>query len=357
MKILILKPSSLGDVIQAIPVLRLLKLHFREAEIYWWIDSRLGPLIEGDADLAGIVPFERERWFSPPRWPGVYRSVQWMRAQKFDWVIDLQGLLRSAVFAWLARGKFLVGLDNPHEGGREGASAFYDFCVRGDGGAHAVERCLSVLPALGVPVNARFQWLPERPEIAAAVKSKWPETEHSQWIAIQAGARWATKCWPTPNFAELVRQLAREFPGVRFAVMGGREDRMRGEIIQRAAPECVLNLCGQTSLPEMIEWLRLCKLMITNDTGPMHVAAAMDIPLIAIFGPTNPRSTGPYRQLENVLRVDLPCAPCLKSSCRWKSPMECLTAISPKMVFDLAVKKLGDSALLQSAAASSMSRV
>ncbi len=338
MKILILKPSSLGDIIQALPVLRLLKLHLRQAEIFWWIDTRFAALLEGDPDLAGIVRFERERWLSPRHWPNLFQSVQWMRAQNFDWVIDLQGLLRSAVFAWLARGKILVGLDNKYEGGREGAVAFYDLALRSDGQAHSVERCLSILSVLGVPVHSRFQWLPERPEIAAIVKKKWPEAAGSHWFVIQPGARWPTKCWPVPHFAELVRLLALKFPDARFAIMGGADDRMRGEIICRAAPGRVLNLCGQTSLPEMIEWLRLCRVMITNDTGPMHAAAALGTPLVALFGPTDPRSTGPFGQTQNVLRVDLPCAPCRKSYCRWKNPMECLTAISSERVFELACR-------------------
>jgi lipopolysaccharide heptosyltransferase I len=341
LKILILKPSSLGDVIQALPVLRLLKLHFREAEIYWWIDASLAPLIEGDPDLAGIVRFERRRWASPLNWPEMFRSVRWMRKQHFDLVIDLQGLLRSAAFAWLARGKFLAGLDNPHEGGREGASSFYDLAVR-DSTGHAVERCLSILPALGVPVHKNFQWLPERPKIADEIKKKWPQAHEARWIALQPGARWPTKCWPTPNYAELVRLLAQKYPDVRFAVMGSGEDRARGATIAAAAPERVLNLCGETSLPEMMEWLRRCQLMVTNDTGPMHVAAALGMPLIALFGPTDPGSTGPYGQLENVLRIDLPCAPCFKHSCHWKNPMECLTAITPARVFEAARKKLGD---------------
>jgi ADP-heptose:LPS heptosyltransferase len=83
----------------------------------------------------------------------------------------------------------------------------------------------------------------------------------------------------------------------------------------------------------MIEWIRLCDLMITNDSGPMHAAAALGKPLVALFGPTEPRRTGPYGQLKNVLRIDLPCAPCLKSFCTWKNPIECLTAISPATVF------------------------
>src|SRR5471030_528590 len=202
LKILILKPSSLGDVIQALPVLRLLKLHFPASEIFWWLDSALAPLLEGDPDLAGIVRFERRRWGKPQHWPEMLRSIRWLRAQKFDLVIDLQCLLRSGAFAWLANGKFLVGLDEV----REGARGFYDLAVpRKSFHTHAVDWYLSVLPPLGVPVHKNFNWLPERPEISAAVKSKWPEVGvqasacppgdtlkrelQPKWIALQPGAR------------------------------------------------------------------------------------------------------------------------------------------------------------------------
>jgi heptosyltransferase-1 len=329
LKILILKPSSLGDVIQALPVLRLLKLHFRDAEIFWWIDSALAPLLDGDPDLAGVVRFERKRWSSPVRWPEMLRSILELRRHDFDWVIDLQCLMRSGAFAWLARGKFLMGLDEA----REGARGFYDAAVpRKSFHTHAVDWYLSVLPPLGVPVHKNFQWLPERLETAAAVKSKW-KTEGARWIAIQPGARWLNKRWPVENFAGLVHLLEQKFPEIRFAVFGGGDEKNLGEIISRAAPSRCLNLCGETTLPEMIEWVRLCDLMVTNDTGPMHVAAALGKPLIALFGPTEPRRTGPYGQLENVLRIELPCEPCLKPYCLWKNPNECLTAIAPATVF------------------------
>jgi heptosyltransferase-1 len=336
LKILIVKPSSLGDVIQALPVLRLLKQHFHDAEIFWWIDSNFAPLLEGDPDLAGVVRFERKRWASPIHWPEMFRSIRWLREQNFDLVIDLQCLLRSATFAWLARGKVLIGLDDA----REGAPAFYDFAVpRKSFHTHAVDWYLSVLPHLGVPVHKNFQWLSERSEIAAAVKSKW-RTEGTKWIVLQPGARWNNKRWPVENFAELVRLLVEKFSGTRFAILGSGDDKPLGEIISRAALERCLNLCGQTSLPEMIEWIRLCDLMVTNDTGPMHAAAALGKPLGALFGPTEPCRTGPYGQLENVLRIDLPCSPCMKSFCSWKNPNECLTAISPAMVFERVEKLL-----------------
>lgn len=343
MKILILKPSSLGDVVQALPVLRLLKRHFNDAEIFWWIDSNLAPLLEGDPDLTGIVRFERRRWAAPRHWPEMLRSVQWMRAQHFDLVIDLQSLLRSGAFAWLANGKLLIGLDDS----REGARGFYDIAIRRKNfHTHAVDWYLAVLPQLGVPVHDHFQWLPERPHIAAEVRDKWLtenskfKIQNSKLILLQPGARWPNKRWPAEFFAELVRLLTRQLADARFVILGGEDDNPLGEIIGRIEPERCLNLCGRTALPEMVEWIRLCDLMVTNDTGPMHVAAALGKPLVALFGPTEPRRTGPYGRLPDVLRLDLPCSPCFKPRCAWVNPNECLKALAPAAVFEFASRQL-----------------
>jgi lipopolysaccharide heptosyltransferase I len=336
LKILILKPSSLGDVVQALPVLRLLKLHWPDSDIFWWIDSALAPLVENDRDLAGIVRFERRRWTVPANWPEVWHSIQWMRRQSFDLVIDLQCLLRSGLFAWLANGKFLVGLDEQ----REGARGFYDLAVRrASFYTHAADWYLSVLTALNVPVHSNFEWLPERTMVSAEVKRKW-DTVSARWILIQPGARWMNKRWPVESYAALVRQFAAARPDLRFAILGSGDDADTGAAIAAAEPTRCLDLTGKISLPEMIEWIRLGELMISNDTGPMHVAAALGKPVVAVFGPTEPRRTGPYGQLQNVIRIDLPCAPCLKPRCTYEKPLECLRAISPGTVFDRAANLL-----------------
>lgn len=325
MKILILKPSSLGDVVQALPVLRLLKRHFPAAEIHWWLDAALAPLLEGDPDLVSVVRFERRRWASPVHWPEMWRSVRWLRAQSFDWVIDLQGLARSGAFAWLANGKLLVGLDDP----REGARGFYDIIVpRASFHTHAVDWYLAVLKRLGVPTHWDFHWLPKQPAVAERVRRKWP-AEGVRWVAVLPGSRWSNKRWPIEHFAAVMTELAAHFTEIRFAVLGGADDVPLGEFLWRGFPERCVDLTGQTSLPEMVEWVRRCDLMLTNDTGPMHVAVALRKPVVAVFGPTEPRRTGPYGQLDNVLHHPLPCAPCLKPRCAWPQPMECLTAIPP----------------------------
>ena len=341
-KILIVKPSSLGDVVQALPVLRLIKRHLPASEVYWWLESKLLPLLQGDPDLAGLIPFNRRGWARPGNWADLWRTVQWLRQQAFDWVIDLQCLARSGAFAWLANGKLLVGLDEP----RELARGYYDLIApRPSFDTHAVDWYLGVLPLLGVPVRSDFQWLPPRPVVAAAVREKWP-VGNAPWVLLQPGARWPTKLWPTEHFIELLRCLTRLNQDWRFAVLGAAEDRPLGDAIARCAPERCLDLTGQLSLPEMVEWIRLSRLMITNDTGPMHVAAALGTRVVALFGPTEPRRTGPYGQIANALQVALPCVPCLKSRCAYLKPFECLRALTPAAVGD-AVQRLARLALAE----------
>jgi lipopolysaccharide heptosyltransferase I len=328
LKILILKPSSLGDVVQALPVLRLLKHHWPQSEIHWWIESSLAPLLDSDPDLAGIVPFERQRWSSPAYWPEMCRSILSMRRQRFDLVIDLQSLARSGAFAWLTNGNCLIGLDDA----REGARGFYDIAVpRTSYHTHAVDWYLSVLRALGVPVHKNFVWMPERQDVSAAIRRKWP-VDASRWILLQPGARWWNKRWPVEYFASLTVHLTKTLPQHRFAILGSAADQESGAAIARSAPDHTLDLTGKLSLAEMVEWLRAGDLMISNDTGPMHVAAALDKPVVALFGPTNPSRTGPYGQLAGVIQTRLPCVPCMKPDCHNLNRLECLQSLSPLSV-------------------------
>jgi lipopolysaccharide heptosyltransferase II len=342
LKILILKPSSLGDVIHALPVLRLLRSHWPESQIYWWLDINLVPLLEKDPDLAGIFAFQRKRWAAPHRWPEILSSIAAMRQHRFDLAIDLQGLARSGMFAWLAGAGLTVGLDNLREGSREGARAFYDVVPpRAQPQTHAVDRYLAVLPLLKVPVHWNFEWLPSRPAGLESLRQKWaPERAGARWIVLLPGGRWDNKRWPAQYFIELAKRL-REIPALRLVVLGSKDERSLGEQIAAAVPEFCMNLAGETSLDEMIEWIRLSRLVITNDTGPMHVAAAVGRPVVAIFGPTDPYNTGPYGQIRNVIQAtSLPCVPCLKSRCAYWDKMACLHAISPAAVFEKAQEAL-----------------
>jgi lipopolysaccharide heptosyltransferase II len=234
-----------------------------------------------------------------------------------------------------------VGLDNPREGSREGARALYDLTPpRAPARQHAVERYLAVLPLLNVPVRWDFDWLPPRPEIAAQVEQQW-RPAGARWVALLPGGRWDNKRWPAPYWVELVKLLG-QAPDLKFVILGSQDEQPLGRIIAEAAPERCLNLAGRTSLAEMIECVRLSHLVITNDTGPMHAAAALGRPVIALFGPTNPWSTGPYRQPGNVLQnSSLACVPCMSQRCAYREPLACLLAITPQSVFQKARTMLG----------------
>ena len=328
LKILILKPSSLGDVVHAMPVLRLLKLEFPESEIHWWLEDRLRPLLVGDPDLAAVAPFERRQWRSAQGWWRTVRVGWGLRRQRFDWVIDLQALARSAWFAWLANGALTVGLDS----GREGARGLYDRVVaRPHPDAHAVEWNLAVLHALGVPTDRSFEWLPHWPDAAAAIRQR-QANDNVRWIMLCPGARWENKRWPTANFAALIKHLLAADAGLNIGVLGGREDQPLGRVLATENPGRCLDLTGQTSLPELVEWLRLGELLVNNDTGPMHIAAALGKPVVALFGPTHAGRTGPWQAPGEVLQADLPCVPCRKRTCANPIDRECLHVLSPERV-------------------------
>ena len=200
-------------------------------------------MLEGDPDLAGVVLFERRRWAAPIHWGEMWRSVRWLRQQGFDWVIDLQCLMRSGVFAWLANGKLSIGLDEP----REGARGFYDHIVRRPSRPHARRGLVSERAAgPGRAGGRRFPMAaapPRRGRIGAAPMAGG----RARWIALQPGARWLNKRWPVESYAELVRLLAPANPGFHFAILGDAEDRPLGEAIARADPARCLDLTGRLS--------------------------------------------------------------------------------------------------------------
>jgi heptosyltransferase I len=337
LKILILKPSSLGDVVQALPVLRMLKLHWPGAEVYWWVETSSAPLLEGDPDLAGIIRFDRKRSANPLHVRELWQSIEEMRAHRFDLVIDLQALARSGAVAWLANGSHTIGLGD----WRELAVGFYDRSVpRPSPTTHAVDWYLEVVKALAAPVRWDFEWLPKRPAMAEELRTRW--SLNGNTIILQPGARWMNKRWPAEHFAEVVRLLHARDERTKFVVLGGSSDRDLGQVIANAVPEACVDLTGRTPLPEVVELIRASRLMLTNDTGPMHIAAALGTPVIGLFGPTNPKRTGAYGQEQNALQRDeLTCVPCMKSSCSNNEPLACLRGISPARVAHEISARLG----------------
>ncbi|HEX2974263.1 MAG TPA: lipopolysaccharide heptosyltransferase I [Tepidisphaeraceae bacterium] len=303
-----MKPSSLGDIVHALPVFALLRRRFPEAHIAWLVAPYCAGLLKGLPGLDQIVLFDRRRlgtaWRSPRALMELLRFHRDLRQQQFDLVIDLQGLFRSGWLAWQTRAAVRIGFANA----RELAWVFYTHRVPIDTmEQHAVERYLKIAAALGCetqPVEFRF---PVSASDRDAVSALLPA--HQRIAVLMPGTNWITKRWPAEHFAALVQPLKDRF-GLTSVVAGGKDAAVIAPQISGA-----LDLTNKTSIPQLISLLERADLVIANDSGPMHIAAALNRPLVTLFGPTNPVRTGPYARPDCVVRANTDCAPCYRKQC------------------------------------------
>lgn len=332
-RILIIKPSSLGDVIHALPTLAAVRDRFPSAHISWLVKRQWAGVLERVEGLDRIWPIESglQGWLSmvPP-----------LRAAAFDLVIDLQGLFRSGAIAWLTGCRTRVGFANA----REGSAVCYTHRVSVSApDMHAVDRYLLIASAVdaspkGVPEFRTRLTAADRERIAQLLKTSGVAPA-APWIALNVSARWDTKRWPPEHFAAVADALQQERLGP-VALIGGPDDRAATQAVLRSMQTTPVDLTGQTG-PELLPaLLASASLLLTNDSGPMHIAAAMGTPVVALFGPTSPLRTGPYGAEHRVLRSGVPCSPCFSRTCTNPVQLECLATIDPKAVIDAVREQL-----------------
>ncbi len=307
-RILIVKPSAIGDVVHTLPVLNLLRKKFPEAHIAWLVTPACGGILEGHPQLDEIIPFKRRRWLSG------FGLINQLRAGRFDLVLDLQGLFRSGLFSYATGAPIRVGFANA----RELAPMFYTHVVAvPDVNVHAMERYLEMAVAIGCnrgPVNYVFPTdQSDRDAVRAMVGDR------REFAVLLPGTNWATKRWPAEKFAAMVGPLRERF-GFEAFIAGGPGE---GAAVAELAPTAI-DLSGRTTLRQLVALLERASLVIANDSGPMHIAAALGRPLVTLFGPTNPVRTGPYKRLDSVVQLDLPCSPCYSKKCSHQSCLKWL---------------------------------
>lgn len=326
--ILLIKPSSLGDVVHTLPVLNLLRKRFPQAKITWLLSRACAGLLEGHPQLDEILLFDRKKlglWWKNPL--ALWEFDRELRSKKFDLVVDLQGLFRSGWMAFRTGAKTRIGFASA----RELAWLFYTDRVQLETlEQHAVDRYIAVADALGcgkIPVQFNFHTTPEDD---AAVNDLLAPLNGAKFAVLMPGANWETKRWPVEYFITLAREL--EKWGLKTVVSGGADVESAAKTIQPS-----LNVANKTSLKQLVVLLSKARLVVANDSGPMHIAAALGAPLITLFGPTNPIRTGPYGRPECVVRHPVDCWPCYSRKC---SHLSCLRKLAPDQVLQSAKKAL-----------------
>lgn len=319
------KLSSLGDTIHALPAVRALKAA-SGAAIDWLVHPEYADIPAACPDVDRVIRLPRRGW--------LYRLPAWwadLRREHYDLAVDFQGLLKSALPMRITRAAYRLG-PSFH---REGAALFYDaVAAPRDKNRHAVDENLDALRHLGWPVGL--------PEFALRFPPH-PAPGPPPRVAIAASSRWPTKNWPVDRFAALAAGLAAR--GATVVLVGSLADRpVCEEIAARArGGGRVLDWSGRTTLAQLGGMLSACDLAVTVDTGPMHLAAALGVPVLALFGPTDPVRTGPYGPHARTLTCGpLPCRPCFGSRCSRKD-LACLTGIQLATVLEAAEEMLARS--------------
>jgi heptosyltransferase-1 len=313
-RILIIKPSAIGDIVHALPALNLVRRRWPMAKVSWLVTPACADVIRGHPQIDELIIFERKRfgagWRSPRALGELFGFLRSLREHRFDLVLDMQGLFRSGWMSWASRSPVRVGFSNAREFGW----LFYTHRVRNDFRTHAVTRYLDMAEAVGCGREPVEFVLPVRDAERAAVSALLPDGQ--PYAVLAPGANWDTKRWPVQNFAALVEPLRQEF-GLSSVIAGALGDRELAAKIPGAT-----DLTGRTTLQELVALLAGAALVIGNDSGPSHIAAALGKPLVTLYGPTSPSATGPWGKMDGVVQFAVPCHPCYKKSCSHQSCLQ-----------------------------------
>lgn len=315
--ILIIKMSALGDVMHALPCAAALRELYPNAKIRWIVHPQFAAFVPQPPYVDEVIYFDKQAFTKMPikeKIKAFLHMRSFLRSFKFDLVIDLQGLFKSAVVAWMTGCKNKIGYNDMREG-----SGFISKAVHGaNDKGHIVQQYLDVIRYLGSKVEEPFFPMPELPEekekMQQLLKESFPKADKEDLAVLVPGAGWVTKEWPAEYFTELAQYLIKQWKYIILA--GGKGEIEKCEQIAEALPEGrVLNLADKTNLKELAALMGSVGLCIGGDTGPVHIAAAMDCRIIALFGASSGHRAGPYGKKVTIISTTEECAPCFKRKC------------------------------------------
>lgn len=332
--ILIIKMSALGDVMHAIPCAAALRELFPNAKITWIVHPQFGTFIPEPPIVDEVIYFDKKRFSNMSLKDKIlyfFKMRSLLRSKNFDLVLDLQGLFKSAVIAWLTNCPNRYGYNDMRE-----CSGLISKAVHGaNDNGHIVQQYLDVIRFLGSNIKEPKFPMPalveEKGMMKALLKQSFPNIDKNNIVAIVPGAGWITKEWPIEFFIELSKRLIKEKKYI-VLVGAGAELEKCASIEAALNKKHVLNLANKTNLKELAALMGNVGLCIGGDTGPVHIAAAMGCKIIALFGASSGHRAGPYGDKVTVISTDERCAPCFKRKCPLNK--NCMKKISVEEVLE-----------------------
>jgi heptosyltransferase I len=313
-RILIVRLSAIGDTILNMPILCALRRHFPDAEIGWVAGKGGAELLHGHEHLDRLFVLGREEHQSPRAY---WRFAMSLRAWKPHVVIEAQGLTKSAALGWLSGASCRIGLAQSEFEGRE-FSTWLNNTIVTPHADHVVDRGLELLRPLGIETPKVEFGIPSPPQVHQRVQHQIGGMGlEDRWAMLNVGAGWVSKLWPSARYAEVARHLRQRWQMPSVILWGGEKEKLAAEAVVAASDGAAV-MAPSTSLPEMAAWIRQAALFVGSDTGPMHLAAALDIPTVALIGPMAVERVGPRGPLHAAIQKDR-----LPESLRHRRKTEC----------------------------------
>ncbi|HXE74955.1 MAG TPA: lipopolysaccharide heptosyltransferase I [Candidatus Xenobia bacterium] len=294
-RLLILRLSSLGDILHTLPAAATLRASFPQARLDWVVEDRWKDLLELNPDVTNVIPVSTKAWRAALNqsgtWREVRRAVAALRDARYDAALDFQGLMKSALLARLSGARQRIGFDA--DAAKESAAAmFYTLHVRPPAGAHVVEMNLALARAAGAEKQVVKFPLLTRPEDEAYIEEQLRAQQVNDFFILSPGGGWGSKRWPLERYAQLHNALARERGWRSFLNTGPGEEALVEEFMREA--RVVKPAHFPLTLRQLVALVKRARLLVSGDSGPLHIAAAVGTPLVALFGPTDPLRNGPY---------------------------------------------------------------
>ena len=314
MRILIIKPSSLGDIIHSFPAVHSLKKSQENLHISWVVNSQFTGILSMLPGIDRIIPFPRKE-IGSFNLKALKAFLADLRRESYDYALDFQGLLRSALIAKASKSKIIAGFANA----REAAGLFYNEKIKlpselkhaVDKNNFLVQKLFNIAASeIEEPVlQVKQEWLDEAKLLAGTGKGPL--------LTVGFSSRWESKIWSENFFAAVINELLQKRSDLTCCLIGSPGERAAGDELCKLLPESrVINLAGKTTMETLIGLLKNSSAFLSNDSGPMHIAAALQTPCIALFGATDPELTGPYGK-DRHLVITSKCehSPCFKKIC------------------------------------------
>jgi heptosyltransferase-2 len=334
-RILIRAANWVGDAVMSTPMIRAVRRDFPRTEVHILAKPWVAPVFEHSPDVDRIIPYDARGRHASVR--GILRLCGELRAVGFDLAVLVQNAFEAALIARLSGIPRRLGYDTD---GRALLLTHPVPMTRRLKRRHQIDYYLGILEGAGLGTAGRETTLvvsaSERVRAARILKKAGAACTDGI-IGLNPGAAFGgAKRWPPERFAELGRRLRSRCAPRPVVIFGGPGEAALGHAIRREIGGGCINLAGRTTLREAIALIDRCRLFITNDSGLMHVADALKIPLIAVFGPTNHTTTSPSAPLSRVVREPMPCSPCMKPECPIDAPKEhhrCMRAVTVERVW------------------------